>query len=327
MVFQGRSGMGYDMSVNPSPIPQGQARGSVSPRERGIRVAVLLNISFTIVEVIGGLLTNSIALLADALHDLGDSLALVTAWVLERKATKPADVRRTFGYARLSLLSAIISATVLVGGSLYIISQAVMRLFQPEHVSAPGMIWLAVLGLVLNGIGFLRLKRGSSANEKVLSWHLLDDVLGWGVILVGAVIIQFWDNHLIDPLMTIGFVLFTLWGVSKTIRETYNIFMEGVPAHISIDGIKQAVLSLPGVSGIHDLHVWSLEGDTDLLTGHVVVSPERLQSPDQTRMEIKKLLTGFHIEHSTLELESEGACSGDECDHGRMIGAEKEEGF
>jgi len=304
--------------------PQGKPGSlprSVGSRERSIRVAVLLNVSFTVIEVIGGLLTNSVALLADALHDLGDSVALIMAWVLERKATKPADGKRTFGYARLSLLSAIISATVLVGGSLYILSQAVMRLMQPEHVSAPGMIGLAVLGILLNGIGFLRLKRGSSANEKVLSWHLLDDVLGWGVILVGAVIIQFWDNHLIDPLMTIGFVAFTLWGVSKTVRETYNIFMEGVPAHISVEGIRKGVLALPGISGIHDLHVWSLEGDTDLLTGHVVVSPERLASPDATRIEIKALLAGFHVEHSTLELESAGACSGDECDHGRKLGA------
>lgn len=286
-------------------------------RERSIGIAVLLNVSFTAIELVGGLLTNSVALLADALHDLGDSIALVTAWALERKARKPADGKRTFGYARLSLLSAIISATVLVGGSLYILSQAVMRLFQPEHASAPGMIGLAVLGLVLNGIGFLRLRRGSSANEKVLSWHLLDDVLGWAVILVGACIMYFWDNHYIDPLMTIGFVTFTLWGVSKTIRETFNIFLEGVPAHVSVDGIRQDVLALPGVTAIHDVHVWSLEGDTDILTGHVVVSDERLKQPDTTRQEIKAVLARRHIEHSTLELESADACSGDECDHGR----------
>lgn len=286
-------------------------------RRKNIGIAVLLNVLFTAVELGGGLLTNSVALLADALHDFGDSLALITAWVLERKTGKPADEKRTFGYARLSLLSAIISATVLVGGSLYILSQAVTRLLAPEHVSAPGMIGLAVLGLVVNGVGFLRLNRGSSANEKVLSWHLLDDVLGWGVILIGAIVIQFWDNHYIDPLMTIGFVSFTLWGVSKTIRETFNIFLEGVPAHISVDGIKRDVLALPGVTAIHDVHVWSLEGDTDILTGHVVVSEERLRAPDATRKEIKKVLAQRHIEHSTLEVESVDACSGDECDHGR----------
>lgn len=281
----------------------------------------MLNLFFTAVELVGALLTNSVALLADALHDFGDSVALVTAWVLERKARKPADGKRTFGYARLSLLSAIIAATVLVGGSLLVLSQAVSRLFAPEHVSAPGMIALAVLGLVLNGIGFLRLKRGSSANEKVLSWHLLDDVLGWGVILVGAVVIQFWDNHYVDPLMTIGFVAFTLWGVSRSIRETFNIFLEGVPAHVSVDAIRQDVLALPGVTGFHDVHVWSLEGDTDILTGHVVVAEERLRAPDEARKEIKALLARRHIEHSTLELESRDACSGDECDHGRATGS------
>jgi cobalt-zinc-cadmium efflux system protein len=286
-------------------------------REKNIRVAVLLNVSFTIIELIGGLLTNSVAILADALHDFGDSVALITAWVLERKAKKPADGKRTFGYARLSLLSAIISALVLVGGSLFILSQAISRLFSPEHASATGMIGLAVLGLALNSIGFLRLKRGSSANEKVLSWHLLDDVLGWGVILIGALIMRFWDTHYIDPIMTIGFVSFTLWGVTKNLRETFNIFLEGVPAHVDLQAIKHDVLALPGVTGFHDIHIWSLEGDTDILTGHVVISEERLRDSDTTRREIKALLAERHIEHSTLELESPGACSGDECDHGR----------
>ncbi len=286
-------------------------------REKNIRVAVFLNVAFAAIELVGGLLTNSVAILADALHDFGDSVALIIAWVLERKARKSSDAKRTFGYARLSLLSAVIAGVVLVAGSLFILSQAVARLFAPEHANATGMIGLAVLGLVLNGIGFFRLKRGSSANEKVLSWHLLDDVLGWGVILIGALIMQFWDNHYIDPLMTIGFVSFTLWGVAKNLRETFNIFLEGVPAHVSVGAIRQDVLALPGVSGIHDVHVWSLEGDTDILTGHVVVSDDRLRSPDATRKELKALLVQRHIEHSTLELESADACSGDECDHGR----------
>lgn len=283
-------------------------------KEKNIKIAVFLNVAFTIIEIIGGLWTNSLAILSDALHDLGDSIVLISSWVLERKSTAPADKKRTFGYRRLSLISALLAAVVLVVGSLFILSQAIPRLMNPEHVYAPGMIGLAIVGLIFNGIGFYRLKKGSSMNEKVLSWHLLDDVLGWSVILIGAIIIQFWDNHIIDPLMTIGFIAFTLWGIGKNIKETLNIFLQGVPAHINVEGIKQDLLAIPGVRGVHDIHVWSLEGETDILTGHVVVDPSLLKDPDNIRQQIKESLTKNHIEHSTIELESETFCSGDECE-------------
>lgn len=282
-------------------------------REKNIKIAVFLNVAFTIIEIIGGLWTNSLAILSDALHDLGDSIALISSWILEKKAVAPADKKRTFGYSRLSLFSALLAATVLVGGSLFILSQTIPRLINPEHVYAPGMIVLAVIGLVFNGLGFFRLKKGTSMNEKVLSWHLLDDVLGWGVILIGAIIIQFWDNHIIDPLMTIGFTAFTLWGVGKNIKETFNIFLQGVPAHINVENIKGDLLCIAGIKGVHDVHVWSLEGETDVFTGHIVLANKLLKYTDQTRRQIKEVLSGHHIEHSTIELESENFCSGVEC--------------
>ncbi len=282
--------------------------------EKNIRIAVFLNVTFTIIEIIGGLWTNSLAILSDALHDLGDSIVLISSWVLERKSTAPADKKRTFGYRRLSLVSALLAAAVLVGGSLFILSQAIHRLISPEHVYAPGMIGLAIVGLIFNGIGFYRLKKGSSMNERVLSWHLLDDVLGWGVILIGAIIIQFWDNHIIDPLMTIGFIAFTLWGVSKNIRETFNIFLQGVPAHINVESIKRDLLSITGVKGVHDIHVWSMEGETDIFTGHIVVDQSLLEDSSSTKKKIMEVLQHHHIEHSTVELETKDSCSGTECE-------------
>ncbi len=292
---------------------------SHSAREQNIKIAVFLNIIFTIVEIIGGLWTNSLAILSDALHDLGDSIILIFSWVFERKAAAAADKKRTFGYGRLSLLSASLSAIVLVGGSLFILSQTIPRLINPEHVYAPGMIGLAIVGLIFNGIGFFRLKKGGSMNEKVLSWHLLDDVLGWSVILIGAVIIQFWDNHIIDPLMTVVFTTITLWGVGKNIKETFNIFLQGVPAHIDIEEIKKELLFLDGVEGVHDIHVWSLEGETDIFTGHIVLGDEFLMRSDEMRRRVKKLLAEYHVEHSTIELESVYACSGVECGRENLI--------
>ncbi|KKR48769.1 MAG: Cation efflux system protein [Candidatus Magasanikbacteria bacterium GW2011_GWC2_40_17] len=282
-------------------------------REKNIIIAAFLNIGFTVIEVIGGLWTNSLAILSDAIHDLGDSIVLIFSLILEKKSNAPADKKRTFGYRRLSLISALLAGVILVAGSLFILARTVPRILNPEHVNATGMIGLAVVGLIFNSIGFLRLKKGMSMNEKVLSWHLLEDVLGWGVILIGAVIIKFWDNHIIDPLMTIGFTVFTLWGVSKNIKETFNIFLQGVPAHIDLEKIKQDILSLNGIRGVHDIHVWSMEGETNIFTGHIIATNNLLKLPEQTKKQIRNILILNHIEHATIELEDEQKCSDVEC--------------
>ena len=286
-----------------------------SNREKNIKTAVFLNITFTIIEVVGGLWTNSLAILSDALHDFGDSIALIISWIAERKAKKPADEKRTYGYQRLSLFSALLAGMVLTFGSLFILSKAIPRLLNPEHTNAPGMIGIAVIGIVINGIGVWRLKQGQSQNEKVLSWHLLEDVLGWIVILIGGIIIHFWDKHIIDPIMTLGFTAFVLWGAARNIKGTFNIFMQGVPEHIDIDKIKQSLQEVKEIKQIHDVHIWSLEGETDIFSGHIVVDKATLQNPDTIKKRIKNVLANHHIEHSTIELESEEFCSGVECNN------------
>jgi cobalt-zinc-cadmium efflux system protein len=282
-------------------------------REKSVGFAAVLNILFTIIELIGGFLTNSLALIADALHDFGDSLALIIAWYAEKKAKKPATSKMTFGYRRLSLLSAAFTTIVLISGSLFVLSQAIPRLMSPEPVNAEGMVIIAVIGVSINGLGYFRLKKGMSQNEKILSWHLLEDILGWVVLLIGAIIMRFWDKPVIDPIMTIGFTIFVLWGVSKNAKEIINLLLEGVPENINIDEIKESILSVEGVKMVHDLHIWSLEGETDVLTAHIVVEDKYLQTPDKMRQSIKSKLEEHHIVHSTLELEGEGLCSATEC--------------
>src|SRR5690554_3575950 len=233
-------------------------------REKNVGFAAALNILFTVIEFIGGLLTNSLALMADALHDFADSFALIIAWFAEKKAKKPATSKMTFGYRRLSLLSAVFATIVLIAGSLLILSQAIPRLINPEPVNAEGMLLIAIIGIIINGLGFVRLKKGMSQSEKILSWHLLEDILGWVALLIGAVIINFWNEPIIDPIMTIGFTIFVLWGVSRNAKETFNLLLEGVPAYIDIDRVKDSILSIEGVKRVHDVHIWSLEGETDI---------------------------------------------------------------
>jgi len=282
-------------------------------REQNVGFAAALNILFTFIELIGGFLTNSLALIADSLHDFADSFALIIAWYAEKKAKKPATSKMTFGYRRLSLLSATFTIIVLVAGSLFVLTQAIPRLISPEPVNAEGMVLIAIIGVTINGLGYFRLKKGISQSEKVLSWHLLEDILGWIVLLTGSIIIRFWNKPVIDPIMTIGFTVFVLWGVSKNAKEIFNLLLEGVPEYIDIDEIKKSILSVEGVKMVHDLHIWSLEGETVLLTSHVVVEDKYLQAPDKMRQSIKSKLEEHHIEHSTLELESEGFCSATEC--------------
>ncbi len=282
-------------------------------REQNIKVAVGLNVAFTILEVIGGLLTNSLAILADALHDFGDSIVLSLSLLAEKRAQRPPDKKRTFGYARLSLLAAIFSAIVLLSGSVLIISKAIPRLFAPEHVEAGGMILLAIVGIVFNSLGFWRLKRGESMNEKVLSWHLLEDVFGWVVILLGAIIIKIWDLHFIDPALTLIFTAIIVVGVIKNLRRTYNIFMQGVPEHIDQDEVVNDILSLPEIKEVHDVHIWSLEGESDIFTAHLVVDDLPSQKINRLRRQVKDILARHHIEHSTLEIETEQGCSGVDC--------------
>jgi cobalt-zinc-cadmium efflux system protein len=284
-------------------------------REKRVRFAAFLNVAFTVIELFGGLWTNSLAILSDALHDFGDSVALLVSWLFERGARKSPDTVRTFGYQRLSLFSALFSAAILVGGSIVIMVQAVPRLFNPESVNASGMVGIAVVGIIFNGAGFFLLKKGESLNEKVLSWHLLEDVLGWAGILVGGIIIYFWKFYLLDPLMTIALTAFILYNVTKNMREAINILLQGVPKHIDLEAVKKDVTSIKGIIEIHDIHIWSLEGETDIFTAHVVLDDETLKNPEQTKQAIKETLQKHHIEHSTIELEPKDCCAGPICEN------------
>ncbi len=283
-------------------------------REENVRFAAFLNFAFTALELIGGFWTNSLAILSDAVHDFGDSIALLASWLSERGARRSPDTSRTFGYQRLSLFSAIFSASILIGGSTIIIFQAIARFFNPENVNSFGMIGIAVIGILFNGAGFFLLKRGESLNEKVLSWHLLEDVLGWVGILAGGVIIYFWKVYLLDPIMTIALTTAIVYSVAKNLREAINILLQGVPAHINLETVEKDITAIKGVIGVHDIHIWSLEGETDIFTAHVVLDDQTLKSPEPTKQRIKETLLGHHIEHSTIELERKDYCSGTICE-------------
>lgn len=274
-----------------------------------LRVAFLLNAGFTLLEVAGGLFTNSVAILSDALHDAGDSLSLGIAWALQRQSEKKGSAAFTYGYHRLSTLGALITGLVLLIGLVVVVWRAMGRLGEPEPVNAPAMIALSVVGIVVNGAAVLRLRGGESLNEQVVGWHLLEDVLGWVAVLVGSIVMAIWGLPILDPLLSIGIALFVLWNVGKKLRAALGVFLQRAPEGFDLYGFERRVATLPDVRASHDTRAWSLDGERHVLSTHVVVGDGATgEDIAELRRRIRELLAEDNFEHVTIEVEREGEC-------------------
>ena len=270
-----------------------------------IGLAFLLNLSFTIIELTGGLLTNSIAIISDAVHDFGDSLSLALAWYFQKKSKKGSTNQYTYGYKRFSLLGAIITSIVLVLGSIYILSEAIPRLISPQATNAGGMFILAVLGIVINGIAVLRTRKAVSINEKVVSLHLLEDVLGWAAVLIGSVIMYFTNLTIIDPILSIAIAFFVLFNVIKNIKLILPILLQGTPAEIDRGYIIEHLKDIEQIENMHDLHIWSLDEKYNVLTVHLTLKKSMpMESLVELKGVIRTVLKEGDIHHATIEFET-----------------------
>ncbi len=265
--------------------------------------AFFLNFGFTIIEFIGGWLTNSTAIMADAVHDLGDTLSIGSAWLLNKLGTKSATKEFTYGYRRLSLLGALINGIVLIVGSAWILYEAVPRLSNPEMPETEGMIALAILGVLVNGFAAYKLHGGKSLNEKVLNWHLLEDVLGWVAVLIVAIVMQFKDWPVLDPVLSIGFTLFILFNVIRNLISTVKLFFQASPDNSLLQKVTDKLLELDAVSDLHHLHIWSLDGEHHVATVHVVSQFESKAEYLELKESVSNALQGFELSHTTIEIE------------------------
>ncbi|MCB9301221.1 MAG: cation transporter [Lewinellaceae bacterium] len=271
---------------------------------KNLRIAFFLNLAFTILEVIGGLWTNSVAILSDALHDLGDSFALGLSWLLDHKSKGGPSANYTFGYRRFSLLGALINSLVLIGGSVFIIYKAVGRILEPEHSNAQGMLLFAILGVVVNGYAAWKLSKGKSLNERVVSWHLIEDVLGWVAVLIVAIVLMFRNIPYLDPALSLLITIYILYNVVRRLRDTLHLFLQGVPEGIPVPEIRQRILAVPNVQSMHHTHVWSLEGEHHVFSTHVCLRD--IQSFSQileAKQKIKAILKDYPFSHYTIETE------------------------
>ena len=263
-----------------------------------------LNVSFTIIEFIGGWLTNSTAIMADAVHDLGDSLSIGFAWILSRFSDKEASDRFSYGYRRLTLFGALINSIVLVIGSVWVLFEAIPRLSNPEMPMAEGMLGLALLGVAVNGYAVFKLKAGKTLNEKVLTWHLLEDVLGWVAVLIVSIVLLFVDLPILDPLLSIGFTLFILFNVLKNLKTTLALFLQATPDEEVQNNIEKAIKAIPEINGIHHMHFWSLDGESHVLTAHLELAHNfEVDKLIRLKQQVAMKLSSYNLSHTTIEFE------------------------
>ena len=273
-------------------------------KSNSTKVAFLLNLSFTILELVGGLLSGSIAIIADSLHDFADSLALGLGWYFERKSEKKkSNDRYTYGYKRFSMLSALINALVLILGAVYIFYESIRRIMNPEMPDVKWMIGIAVLGVVLNGIGAWKLKSGKSLNKKVLTIHLLEDTVGWLAVLTVSIILLFWEIPILDPILAIVINLAVLIFIFVKLVDVVKIFLQRVPEGVNVPLLRQKILCLEGVERVNHFHVWGLTQEKKVVTVHVKTKSLGLAEQNILKEQIKQVFQDLDTEHITIDLQ------------------------
>ena len=242
--------------------------------ERNILIAFILNMSFAVFEFIGGVFTGSVAIISDAVHDVGDAISIGISYFLERKSKKQPDKKYTYGYARYSVIGGFITTLILLTGSALMIYNAVSRIITPTDINYSGMIVFAVVGVCVNFCAAVFTREGGSINQKAVNLHMLEDVLGWLVVLVGAVVMRFTDFALIDPIMSIAISVFILINAVKNLKEVANVVLEKTPTNLDANEIKEHIEEINGVVDVHHIHLWSMDGQNNFATMHVVTDGE-----------------------------------------------------
>lgn len=283
--------------------------------DKNILVAFFLNLFFVFVEIIGGLLTNSFAILSDAVHDCGDCAAIGFAYLMEKLSNKEPDEKYTYGYRRYSLLSAIVTSLILIVGSIFIIIGAIKRFAQPKEIQGLGMVIIALFGVVINSIAVAKTHKGTGVNERAISLHLLEDVLGWVAVLIGSLFIYFFQWHFVDGLLSVLIAGFLLFESTKNIKDIFTILLEKTPDNIDVAGFRTRVEDMPEVENVHHLHVWSLDGEKTMATVHVKLHRDvGFSDFERVKIMVESLAREFSIEHITIQIDTEN-CHGEKpCD-------------
>ena len=275
--------------------------------DKKIFLAFILNLFFALFELVGGAITGSVAIVSDAVHDVGDALSIGVSYFLERKSKKQPDGIYTYGYARYSVMGSLITTTILVVGSVLVIVNAAHRICNPMPIRYDGMILFAIIGAAVNLCAAWFTKGGQSLNQKAVNLHMLEDVLGWIVVLIGGIIMHFTDISILDPLMSIGIALFILVNAIRNLKEVLDLFLEKLPKGLDMEELRSHLCRIDGVQDVHHIHIRSIDGYTHSATMHIVTDADGHAIKEAVRQELAE----HGIGHATLELESPS----EHCEH------------
>lgn len=287
-----------------------KSTGGLMKTERNILIAFILNLVFSVFEFVGGLYIGSVAIVSDALHDIGDAMSIGMAFFFEKKSKRLPDETHTYGYGRYSVLGGLITTMILLVGSGVVVYNAVTRIINPTEINYNGMLIFAIIGVAVNLCAAFFTREGDSLNQKAVNLHMLEDVLGWIIVLVGAIVMRFTDFVLIDSILSIVVAAVILINAVKNLKEVLDLFLEKTPHGISVQEVKAHLSELEGVVDTHHVHIWSMDGQSHFATMHVVARGDGHAVKERIRRELKE----HGIGHVTLELETEGEyCAEPEC--------------
>ena len=272
---------------------------------RRFLAVTILNATITVVEIIGGVVSDSLALLSDAFHNLGDSLSIVMGYAAQVISGRPENSRRTFGYRRAEILSAFLNALFLIIMSIFLIVEAVQRLKHPSHINGKVMLIVAVIGLIANLLSAILLHEGShdSLNVKATYLHVLSDSLSSVAVIIGAIILMYVNVPWLDPVLTIAVAVYIAFEAWPIIKKTIEILMQSAP-QLDYDAIQKDILAVKGVEGVHHLHAWSMDEHRVVFSAHINCQDMKISECEHIYHEIEQLLTNkYHISHVTLQAE------------------------
>ena len=277
------------------------------PTERvgkNILSAFFINLTFTVISLIGGWITNSMAIISDSIHDLGCTVSIALAWVFERIAGHKPTPRFTFGYRRFTLLGAFVNAFILLSGSAVVLYESIGRMAHPEAVDAEGMLWFALLAILFKGLAVWRTWKGASVNQRMVSLHLLGDCLGWVAVLLGSIVMLFVEIPLLDPILSVCISLYILYNVVHNLIVAFRIVLEGVPSNVDYKALKTVAAALPGIADIEALRVWSLDNEHHIAEAVIATTLSTWDEVEALKSSLRTLLARHGIEQSVIEVHS-----------------------
>lgn len=283
---------------------------------RPLKITLIVVIIVMIAEVVGGILSHSLALIGDAGHMLTDALALGLSLVALAIARRPATPTKTFGYHRAEIMAALANGAILVLVSAYIFYEAYRRFFESPEIEAPLMLLVAGIGLVANLVGMIVLRKAShgSLNVKAAFWHIIGDTLSSVGVIIAGIIILITGWYIVDPILAVIIGIVILWGAFRIVKEAADILLESVPGHLRIEEVTAAIKELPGVEDMHDVHIWTITSGIYALSAHLSIEDQTVSQSADIVVKVNEILAGkFNITHTTLQLECKSCPTGLVC--------------